>query len=68
MIVLMGESLRVEVANDLYAQLVARTADELQGKNVFEVIPEAEQHFRPIIDSVRLSGKPLICTIILTAC
>lgn len=59
MIVLMGESLRVEVVNDLFAQLVARTAEELQGKNVFQVIPEAEQHFRPIIDSVRLSGKPL---------
>ena len=59
MIVLMGESLRVEVANDAYAQLLGRMPEDLQGKNLFEIIPEAEEQFRPIIDSVRLSGKPL---------
>ncbi len=59
MIVLMGESLRVEVANDAYAQLVGLTPEELQGKNMFEIIPEAEEHFRPIINGVRLSGRPL---------
>jgi PAS domain S-box-containing protein len=59
MIVLMGEKLRVDVVNDFYGQLVGRTPEELQGKSVFDIIPDAEEHFKPIIDSVRLSGKPL---------
>lgn len=59
MIVLMGESMRVEVVNDIYGQLLGRTPEELQGKSLFDIIPEAEEHYRPMIDSVRLSGKPL---------
>lgn len=59
MIVLMGEAARVEVVNEAYGELIARTPEELQGKELFNIIPEAEEHFRPIIDTVRLSGKPL---------
>lgn len=58
-IVLVGEKMRVEVVNDMYGQLIGRTPAELQGKELFSIIPEAEEHFRPIIDGVRLSGKPL---------
>ncbi|HEY0768815.1 MAG TPA: PAS domain S-box protein, partial [Sphingobacteriaceae bacterium] len=58
-IVLTGEEMRVEVVNDMYGQLIGRTPEEIQGKELFSIIPEAEEHFRPIIDGVRLSGKPL---------
>lgn len=59
MIVLTGEEMRVEIVNEMYGQLIGRTPEELQGKELFSIIPEAEEHFRPIIEGVRLSGKPL---------
>ena len=58
-IVLVGEEMRVEVVNDMYGKLIGRTVDELQGKNLFELIPEAESDFRPIINHVLKTGEPL---------
>lgn len=57
MIVLTGEEMRVEIVNDMYGRLIGRTPEELQGKQLFSIIPEAERQFRSIIDGVRLSGK-----------
>ena len=58
-IVLVGEEMRVEVVNDAYARLIDRQTDQLKGKPLFSVIPEAEAVFRPILDNVRLTGEPL---------
>ncbi|WP_461072921.1 PAS domain-containing protein [Spirosoma horti] len=58
-IVLSGDNMVVDVVNAAYAQLIDRSCDELIGKPLFTIIPEAEAAFRPIIDGVRISGEPL---------
>ena len=59
MVLLMGEEMRVEVVNERYGRLIGRTPEELLTKKLFDVIPELENYFRPILDTVRLSEKPL---------
>lgn len=59
MIVLTGPEMKVEVVNDMYGRLINRTPQELYGRNLFDIIPEAEAHFRPILDSVRITGESL---------
>jgi PAS domain S-box-containing protein len=58
-ILLVGEEMRVEIVNEAYGRLIDRSATALLGKKLFDVIPEAEESFRPIIDGVRNSGEPL---------
>lgn len=59
MIVLIGEEMRVEVVNEMYGLIIGRTLKELLNKNLFDIIPEAENDFRPVLDNVRLTQKPL---------
>ena len=58
-IVLNGEEMHVSMVNDGYGKLINRTYDELINKKLFEIIPETEAYFRPIIDNVRITGEPL---------
>jgi PAS domain S-box-containing protein len=58
-IVLSGDELKVEIANEAYGRLIDRTPDALLSKNIFDVVPEAEETFRPIIDKVRKTGEPI---------
>ncbi len=58
-IVLEGSQMRVQIVNQAYARLIDRTPEELQDRDLFAVIPEAEAFFRPIIDGVRESGNSL---------
>jgi PAS domain S-box-containing protein len=58
-IVLSGEEMKVEIANDSCSRLIDRTPEELIGNNIFEIIPDGEDHFKPIIDKVRLTGEPI---------
>ena len=58
-ILLSGSELRVEIVNDACTRLIGRTAEEIDGRPLFEIVPEAEPIFRPIINSVRESGEPL---------
>jgi PAS domain S-box-containing protein len=58
-VILMGEDLVVDIVNQAYADLIGRNYKDLIGKPLFSVIPETEDHFRPIIDGVRQSGEPL---------
>jgi two-component system sensor histidine kinase VicK len=58
-IVLIGKELKVKVVNQSYADLIERTTDELFDKELFTIIPEVENVFRPVIDNVRETGKPL---------
>ncbi len=57
-VVLVGDEMRIHVVNEMYGKLIGRSVDELQGKKIFNVIPEAENYFRPIIDNVRVTGAP----------
>lgn len=58
-ILLTGDDLKVEIVNNTYGQLIGRTARELNGKVLFDIIPEAEAAFRPILEQVRNTGIPL---------
>lgn len=58
-IVLSGEDLVVEVVNEMYGRLIDRAPEELLFKPLFNIIPEAEAAFRPLLDGVRTSGRPL---------
>ena len=58
-ILLIGREMKVEIVNAAYGLLIDRKVEELLGKPLFEIVPEAEEHFRPIIESVLFEGKPL---------
>ncbi|MEP6616357.1 MAG: ATP-binding protein [Ginsengibacter sp.] len=55
-IVLIGSEMRVEIVNDSYGRLIDRTTENLLGKNLFDIIPEAADPYRAILDKVRLTG------------
>ncbi len=56
-VILMGEELRVEMVNEIYAGLMERTIDDLIGKPLFDVIPEAREHFIDLLNKVRIQGE-----------
>jgi len=59
-IILRGPNHIVELVNEFYCLIVKRNKEELLGRSVFDVIPEAiEQGYREIINGVRISGEPL---------
>ena len=58
-IILMGEDMRVAMVNDSYSKLLARSKEALLGKNLFDVIPEAEVPFKALLNGVRTTGNPL---------
>ncbi len=58
-IILTGEEMQVAVVNEMYGKLINHTPEELLGKPLFSIIPETETAFRPILNNVRLTGKPL---------
>jgi PAS domain S-box-containing protein len=57
-IILVGEEHRVEAVNDAYGKLIGKQKQELLGKPLFDVIPEAAPDFKDIIEQVRLSKLP----------
>lgn len=58
-VVLEGEDMVVTVANQAYCNLIGRTTQEVYGKELFSIIPEAAQPFRAMLDQVRLTGQPI---------
>ncbi|MDB5196337.1 MAG: sensor signal transduction histidine kinase [Flaviaesturariibacter sp.] len=58
-IVLIGPEMKVAVVNDAYGNLIELTPAELLGKELFSVIPDAEEMYRPILDKVRTTGEPI---------
>jgi len=59
-VLLMGREMRVGIVNETYGRLLKRTAAELEGKLLFEMVPaEVEAYFRPLIEEVRTTGKPV---------
>lgn len=57
-VVLQGDDLVVETANDAYGKLIGQDHNTLTGRPLFEVIPETEPYFRKIIETVRDQGEP----------
>lgn len=57
LIVLLGEEMRVAVVNEAYGRLIGHSVEEMLHKPIFEVIPEAEADFRPIIEQVLVTGQ-----------
>jgi hypothetical protein len=58
-VVLTGAALNVSVVNDAYARLIGRKAEDLLYRDIFTVIPETEESFRPIIEQAMTSGEAL---------
>jgi PAS domain S-box-containing protein len=58
-LVVTGEDLKMEILNDAYGRIVGRSVAEMQDKKLFDMIPDEETHFRPIIESVLRTGKEL---------
>ncbi|MEO7976747.1 PAS domain-containing protein, partial [Flavobacterium sp.] len=56
-VVLSGADLKVKVVNEAYANLIGLSVDDLIEKNLFEVIPETEEVYRPIIENVISTGE-----------
>ena len=56
-IVLIGEDYHVAVVNESYGQLIERRPHELLGQPLFDIIPDAQDPFRKMLDSVRLTGE-----------
>ncbi|MEJ0082371.1 MAG: PAS domain-containing protein [Puia sp.] len=55
-VVMTGEEMKIEIVNELYGRLINRTPEELLGKPLFDIIPEAADPFLNILNTVRLSG------------
>ncbi len=58
-VVLVGEEMRVDIANEVYACLIHRKASELIGKPLFSVIPEVADPYLGLLNDVRTTGVPL---------
>lgn len=58
-IVLTGEEMRVEIVNEGYSRLLNLRPAELLNKNLFEIIPQIEAYYRPILSGVLESGRPV---------
>lgn len=56
-VVLTGPEFKIEIVNKGYCVLINRTPEELIHKELFSIVPEAEEHFRPILDKVRVTGE-----------
>lgn len=57
-IVLTGESMKVEIVNEAYSQLINLKPSDLLGRPLFDVIPDAQGFYQPILEKVRQTGEP----------
>ena len=58
-VVLIGPEMRVEIVNEAYGKLLNRNVDELKGRNLFDLIPEAADPYRQLLNHVRTTGETL---------
>jgi PAS domain S-box-containing protein len=58
-VIITGDDNRVAYANRSYSRMISRDLDALPGNRLFDILPEAEAYFRPIIDEVRNTGLPI---------
>lgn len=58
LVVMKGEDMVVATANAAYCKIIGHNLEETLNRPVFEVIPDAEAYFRPILQEVRTTGAP----------
>ncbi|MEO7801621.1 MAG: PAS domain-containing protein [Ginsengibacter sp.] len=58
-VVLTGDEMRVEVVNEAYGRLINLKPNDLLGKPLFDLVPQAEELFYPLLNKVRLTGESL---------
>jgi PAS domain S-box-containing protein len=58
-VLLTGPEMKVDIVNKAYGQLIDRSPEELLGRELFSVIPQAEEKFLPMLEGVLRSGEPL---------
>ncbi|KAA6436847.1 PAS domain-containing protein [Dyadobacter flavalbus] len=56
-VVLTDENMTVEIVNEAFGKLINKSADELIGKPLFDVIPESEPYFRQVAEKARTKGE-----------
>ncbi len=56
-VVLIGKEKRIEIVNAAYGRLIGRTVEELQGKRLWDIIPEVAPEFDILLENVRLTGE-----------
>jgi PAS domain S-box-containing protein len=61
-VVLTGEDMKVEIVNEGFSRLLNLTPADLLRQNIFEIIPDAEDYYRPILSRVMQSGTPVFLT------
>src|SRR6476646_7068567 len=52
-VVLTGKEKKVVIVNAAYGRIIDRTVEELQGKLLWDVIPEVREEFDPMLEQVR---------------
>ncbi|GAA4334772.1 hypothetical protein GCM10023184_29090 [Flaviaesturariibacter amylovorans] len=58
-IVLTGPEMNVEIVNEAFGRLIGLKPEELRGKPLFTLIPDAEAYYRPLLEGVYRTGEPL---------
>lgn len=58
-IVLLGKEMKVEIVNEAYCKLINITPEELLNENLFSIVPEAEEYYRPLVENVLFTGEPM---------
>ena len=58
-VVLTGAEMKVEIVNKAYANLINSEPNEILGKPLFSIIPDAEEYYLPLLEKVRLTGEPV---------
>ena len=56
-IVLSGWEMKIEIANKSFCALLECVPEELAGKNLFDIIPQAENSIRPILEQILSTGE-----------
>jgi signal transduction histidine kinase len=54
-----GEENKILYVNRAYSQMISRNIDSLRGSRLFDILPEAEAYFAPIINEVRNNRRPV---------
>lgn len=62
LIVLLGDDMRVALVNEAYCKLIGHSVENTLHRPLFEVIPEAEAYFLPMLAGVKQTGIPFSLT------
>ncbi|MFD0792104.1 ATP-binding protein [Mucilaginibacter litoreus] len=58
--IIRSADLIVDVVNESYLELVGKNRKEVEGRNIWDAVPEAKEWYAPIMDSVITTGIPYV--------